>query len=500
MPTRDRPARKRLPDFAGRPVTLPSEPESWRKLGDGKNILLLGLGPGNPAGLPFIPENVAVYWLDAPKTLAALRMDDRALPEGWIQVDKERAAALAQTCAVHFYKPGLRLAPDFWSGLLARIELAGATFSSAKDGLAWLPGRDGQLLHADLRRALLNLGFSRVSEASPQANLAGLLKAWNGELPDFALSVNFNGLDGEGRVFGLCAELGLPLAIWLVDNPWNLLSGIPLPWWREANLFVTDASFVEPLREYGAKNVRFAPLAASYVMLDWQNPDSVRQKPVFVGSSAFPAKRKFFSGLKIGSRLLAAAEKLVKEGKNPDFHWLQTQCGARLWPGREGRIPAFAADEFSARRRAAWLKAGLDCGLRVIGDSGWRELLPDAGIMPPVAYEDLPGLYGASECVLNVTSLLLPQSLNQRHFDVWAAGGFLLTDYTAGLEIFPKELVEPVVLRSPGDFCRKLAEFEENPLLRNELAARWQVLIREKHSYEHRIAEMAANTAQVRPA
>ena len=43
----------------------------------------------------------------------------------------------------------------------------------------------------------------------------------------------------------------------------------------------------------------------------------------------------------------------------------------------------------------------------------------------------------------------MSEALTQRHFDVWAAGGFLLTDRTPGLDIFPRELVEPIVLRPP---------------------------------------------------
>ena len=70
-------------------------------------------------------------------------------------------------------------------------------------------------------------------------------------------------------------------------------------------------------------------------------------------------------------------------------------------------------------------------GLVVVGDKGWKHHLPpgppETPLLPPVDYyTTLPGLYRAASYTFNVTSLLLPGGLTQRHFDVWRAGGFLL--------------------------------------------------------------------------
>lgn len=61
------PRRVSLPDFAGRSLSLPDNPESWERLGVGKDVLLLGLGPGRPEDLPFAQGGAGcarVFWLD----------------------------------------------------------------------------------------------------------------------------------------------------------------------------------------------------------------------------------------------------------------------------------------------------------------------------------------------------------------------------------------------------------------------------------------------------
>lgn len=482
---RGRPKRLRLPDFAGRPVTLPDEATSWQHVGapaPGAPTLILGLGPlGQP------PPEIAtgeVFWLDTP----SMRHLGRP-PAAWRRLSREEALALAPAANIFFYMPGLRLDPRFWGALLARIELEKQPFLPARAACAaWLPGHEGQLLRRELEEGLRHCGFGKIISACPR-DVEEFRAMCAPGLPSLALSVNFRGLDGEGRIFDLCAALSIPLAIWLVDNPWNLLSAIGLPWWQEALLLVTDASFVEPLQKYGAKHVHFLPLAGNGAMRASPQPAPSGQ-PLFVGRSAFPEKKGFFAGVKTDPEIWTEALGMLEaeSGPLPDFHWWRDKCGQPLWPGKGGRAPALGADECSALRRCQWLRAGLPHGLRIVGDKGWQSLLPGAQILPPVDYYGvLPHMCGNALCCLNVTSLLLPQSLSQRHFDVWLAGGFLLTDATRGLEIFDPGLVAPVTLREPGQFGEKTAWLNARHGERRELIRAWQEEIRARHLYADRI-------------
>lgn len=504
----ERPRRLILPDFAGRPAALPDDPASWRSIspppfGDAPT-LLLGIGPGAAWKLPFIRSCSPVYWLEEPSILASLREKGASLPPAgeyggkWQKITPEDALRLFRQCGTWFYKSGLRLAPDFWGELLAKMEVealkteAGEAHTGEKPKIAWLPGNDSRLLHQELKTALRQDGFKKIIETMPSApGEENFTDALAKNSPSMVISVNFRGFDSEGRLFHLCQALGIPVAFWLVDNPWHILSGIKYPWWKQANIFMTDASFVKPLMENGAKYVAPLPLAVSPHM--WREAAAIPYKdrlpPLFIGRSAFPERESYFGGMKIPAGLMAnAGEKLLAPGSRPDYHWWSEKIGENPWPGSNGRLAGLGADTMSALNRANWIKGALPCGLRIVGDSGWYKLLPGAKILPPVDYYGaLPRLYGESKAILNATSLLLPGSLNQRHFDVWAAGGLLLSDYTPGLEIFPAPLTGAMALSTPADFGAKIKYFRDNPNAADDLAAQWRSVLKKGHSYLDRL-------------
>ena len=155
------------------------------------------------------------------------------------------------------------------------------------------------------------------------------------------------------------------------------------------------------------------------------------------------------------------------------------------------RCVGLGAEICSQANRARWVRAGLEAGMRVVGDAGWQDLLPGLEVLPPVDYYTvLPDIYRRAGAVLNVTSLLLPQSLSQRHFDVWAAGGLLLSDATPGLRLFPEALTRPVTLSSPADLLPRLAALRADPARTRELRQAWREHIRSGHAYSHRVAQL----------
>lgn len=480
------------------------------------------------------------------------------LPASWREVSVEQALAMAAQCRCCFYTPGLRMDPDFWGPLLGgvdaalacpqqclhaagqqaspeilpasergRVPSAAAEEGPRKGGLPFankgyvlLPGNDGQLLHQELRAALFACGFGRIVETLPQPG-AGCDEASSGKSspvggdtfatrwgtllqeskPAFLLSVNLRGLDADGRIFQLCRALGIPVVLWFVDNPWHVLSGVRLPWWRDAHIFATDAGFVDSLRAEGARHACHLPLAAAPHM--WRDLDSAsatkkppqKEPPLFVGRSAFPEKERFFAAASVPQALEAEAARLLEASTGPEdaphFFWWRSKLGGALWPGYDVRRPGLGAERCAQANRRRWLVAagaGKDGGPRIIGDDGWKALLPGAEILPPVDYYTaLPEVYARAEAVLNVTSLLLPYSLSQRHFDVWASGGLLLSDATPGLDIFPAELTDPIRLRGPEDFMPRCAWFRAHPQEALDLRRAWREHLRARHGYEQRI-------------
>ena len=496
------PLRTQLPDFAGRPLTLPDAASAWERVGPGgagRDVLLLGLGPGDPQKLPFVlaarERGGTIFWVEEPRTLALLHPAGMDAP-GWRELTPAEAASLSGADS-YLYRPGLRLAPNFWGPLAGRIEARSLAPVPGRPPVVWLPGDESQLLHRELREALEESGFMTVSSPAPR-DAAGLSQAWGGRVPAFALSVNMRGLDADGRIFHACRALGVPVALWFVDNPWHVLSAARLPWWQEAQLFVTDASFVSGLAAAGAEHVHPLPLAVAPHM--WRPlPDAAEAArlaqlaPRFVGRAAFPDRERFFAAAHVPGDLLARGLALTDENAEParqaHFHWWAERLRVRLWPGHEVRGAGLGAERCAQANRARWIAGGLPQGLRVTGDGLWRKLVPGCEPEAPVDYYgSLPELYRQASAVLNVTSLLIPQSLSQRHFDVWAAGGLLLSDATRGLEIFPEELTRPITLTSREGFGPRLAELAANPQRSRDLREAWREYLRAFHTYAHRLA------------
>ena len=540
-----RPKRKSLPDLLGRSLSLPDGPEAWSCRGKGDAVLLLGLGPGLPWQLPFLAGAREVCWLESPRVASAVQLaraqgmalgmeqaglePNPSLPAHWREVAPDEAVALAASCRCYVYTPGMRLDPQFWGPLLGRVDAAQSA-SMRQPGRAvgqgrpvLLPGNDGQLLHQELRHALAQCGYGPIVETLPHprsgaaaggASAAGDAFAanWRDFLrdskPELLLSVNLRGLDAEGRIFHLCRAMGIPVALWFVDNPWHVLSGVRLPWWQDAHIYVTDAGFVEGLKAQGAERVFHLPLAVAPHM--WRGLESLPARfepPLFVGRSAFPEKERFFAAASVPHELEAEAVSLLARSSGPQdaphFFWWHSRLGGSLWPGYDVRRPGLGAERCAQANRTRWLLAAgagklgqpdqparpdWPDGLRVIGDDGWKVLLPGADIHPPVDYYTLlPDCYARAQAVLNVTSLLMPHSLSQRHFDVWASGGLLLSDATQGLNIFADALVEPMRLRGPEDFMVKYAWFQAHPADALDLRHAWREHLRAAHGYEHRI-------------
>ena len=116
-------------------------------------------------------------------------------------------------------------------------------------------------------------------------------------------------------------------------------------------------------------------------------------------------------------------------------------------------------------------------------------------LRPPVDYYGpLAGVYASARVTLGATSPLLPHGLTQRHFDVWAAGGLLATDATPGMSLFPRDLAEPVTYRNTADIPGLIARLEADPVLRRDIMQSWRTLIKNEHTYGHRVATILERT------
>jgi hypothetical protein len=492
-----RPERPRLRDELGLPKTLPAEARDFATLfGNGGRVLLLGLGP-RPDLLPELlglDAAAEVRFIECPEAAAQLGQAWRdIIPAGWREFAPQEAPAYARGARVILYRPAPRLFPGFYGPVLARLALANLPQAAPDPGLVWIPGGAGDLLRRELAEGFEALGL-RTRSIAPDADPRALLA--RGERPALYFSVNFQGIDPLGETAHLLTEAGARVAVWCVDNPLHLLSGLRARFWTELPLFVTDDWFVPVLRGLGAEDIRHLPLAARAGELarDFaaQAPADLAGRLVFVGRSAFPGKAEFFAGCKTPAAAWTEAQRLLDAGSRPDFGWWLTRLGVeRLWPGADARRAGFCAEETGRAWRAACLtRACRDLGgaVTVFGDAGWRELLPDGmDLREPVDYYGaLPGVCAGAAACLNCTSPLLPHALTQRHFDVWAWGGLLVSDATPGLDIFPQELTRPITFARPEGIAPALRALLASADAGAGLKAAWRGEIAARHTYAHR--------------
>ena len=494
-----RPQRIRIRNEIDRLQTLLGGPEQFRRLDGGPEVVVLGLGPAPGALVSAVGTGRAVYAIEAPHFKAQMPASwGEAVPEEWRFIDPgDLDDDLAARAEVWIYLPAVRLFPSFWAPVTGRVRLAKALGGgpAPRGRSVVLPvSRDG-LLTSELAQALEVAGLA-VREVQPKAlghELPALLRE---ELPALFLTVNFRGLDPHGEVFHMLEAAGVPVCSWCVDNPFHLISGLRSPFWRRTHLAVTDDWFIKPLQRHGAESVFHLPLATSPEVFGGALADApqLAGRMVFVGRSAFPGRGSFFAACKVPQWQAEAAEMLLAEGGRPDYAWWLERLGTwPLWPDPSARRVGLGAENAGRERRFACVQsAAADLALTIYGDDGWREALPaEADLRAPVDYYDgLAGVYRSAAWVLNVTSLLLPHGLTQRHFDVWAAGGFLLTDDTPGLSIFPADLTSEITFSKPSAIAPLARKLMPGAPLREDLSRAWSAEILARHTYDTRVAAL----------
>lgn len=483
---------------------MPEGPGAFTALGKpAGRVLLLGPGP-NPAVPAALLEGAGVAgtgvsYVECEKFSSLMPEAWRAaIPAAWKRLSPaDVIKGKVVFDSVLFYAPNLKLFPSFWGPLLAAAQLAllGPRPETGPAPVVVLPGTERGLLVRELTEAFTALGKKvlRIDPANALERLPDILRQGR---PELFFSVNFAGLDAHGRAYHLLRAAGVKVAAWCVDNPFHIISGLKAPFWRETNLFVTDDWFLGSLRREGASRVFHLPLAACESFFHPQesrDADGLSGRMVFVGRSRFPGKKGFFAGCKMRPALWEKALAMLGQGGRPDFGWWAEALGMRyFWPGKAVRAAGFGAEESGRALRTACLRAVGEHGLTVFGDAGWEDELPDGADLRPEVdyYGPLASIYAAAGYCLNATSLLLPRGLTQRHFDVFAAGGFLLSDATPGLDLFPRELTRPMTFAAPGEIPALAARLESERDLRGDLIRAWRALIMDRHRYAHRVSDV----------
>ncbi|MBI4557489.1 MAG: glycosyltransferase [Candidatus Hydrogenedentes bacterium] len=316
--------------------------------------------------------------------------------------------------------------------------------------------------------------------------------------PDFILTVNLSGMDDHGLFARLFEDIRIPYVTWFVDNPRTILGGrtgcaslftVALTWDRSYRDFLVQAGF--PVVEH-------LPLAVDPTLFNREPADTWERPGGFVGNSGIaPAEREWLwvnehPPLADAIRAVLDCGVVTRENFAAGLEaLLSADLLATLDRDEKRHAEYLLFLEGSRRLRHTTLRVAHPEGVEIRGDPEWRRDFPAAGGL--VNYEkELPRYYRETEVNLNVTSVQMPATANQRVFDCPATGGFLLTDAQAELqELFDAE--KEVARYHSLDECRELfRSYRTNPRARRELTTRARKRILGEHTYAHRLQRMVS--------
>ncbi len=331
----------------------------------------------------------------------------------------------------------------------------------------------------------------------PREAVAMLLQSIVEFRPDFILNVNLSGMDVDGLLARLFEDLELPNVAWFVDDPRTILmdqSCFATPW---SVALTWERAYTDYLLGVGFPVVEHLPLAVDPTVFDQPPAAEWAFPPTFVGNS-MTAPADYEWGWVSGHADVAAAVEAALAADRV--------TRARFAAGLDELLPDNAASGFDPdERRHAEILCFVEGtrrlrrnlahhlepeGLEVRGDEHWSAFFPRAG--GPVNYlHELPAFYRTCEVNLNITSIQMAATVNQRVFDCPAAGGFLLTDAQSDLDGLFELDREVVCYRDLDDCTEKLRWFRDHPASRVEITRRAQTRIVNEHTYAHRLRTLA---------
>ncbi len=534
----------RVPGEDGRLITLNSPREPWKEAGallraarlqPGRPVAVLGLGLGYHVlalldGLDadqvlIVVERrrevfaAALQALDLaplltrPRTILAVSANPQEVAGHLRRTCPEAAAGNVQYVS---HPPSRRADPEF--------------YRAVRDGLAGSPRTDwprSRRLHKDkLRFLILNTDYFLIPEVTRALGHLGhevqrlfidKQREQGGEVvrrilhltaqyrPDLIFTINHLGFDREGILIDAFSRAGIPSVSWYVDSPRIILNLYQGPASDLVHIFLWDRSYRADVERQGFSRVHELPLATDPGIFRPRSRAAVqgyRSGVSFVGNSMVGPTQKKLSRLPQDKQFLTLFAELVKIFRERPFQRLHDVLTARGWRHHPALANFTPKQWTDLEAGLIWLTTRdyrLECVRRlaavrpvIYGDPGWQELLaPPCTRRPEVNYYDeLPLVFAGSQINFNATSLQMQTAVNQRVFDVPAAGGFLLTDYREQLgELF--DLGKDVICyRQPAEIPELAQFYLRHDRERRRVQERGRQRVLQEHTYVHRMRAM----------
>lgn len=269
--------------------------------------------------------------------------------------------------------------------------------------------------------------------------------------------------------------------------------------WRSAHL--------ELFRQAGFQNVQYLPLATNTKRCF---PKAVHQKEKstyacrvsFVGASlidqgshyrdVFLSTYEQWSGRGDGK---AKLESLMKEQEKDLSQFLVPELLQRWFPeflsamkDANVSLVSLLGEWVACVKRRAYVQALHGHGIHVWGDRGWHNSSMYRGQAGHL--KEVVEIYRESDISVDINRIYQPDIVTMRVFDVIAAGGFVLTEYTPVLEEIFDVGVEIVTYTTVSDLVEKVDFYAHHPLERERIVQAGRKRVLAEHTMELRMDQI----------
>jgi spore maturation protein CgeB len=350
-------------------------------------------------------------------------------------------------------------------------------------------------------------GFSRALEASGHPHLtlditSGFKESSLAEIerfkPDFILAYDFNGYIQNPNGY-LIREMGLPLIALHYDNPFYIINDK-----LDAELrshpgyyynFIWDSSYLNLYQMRGYKNGFSLLLATDPALFHPQNIENTNSY-AFVGDINLktelekrqaPILQNFIHTvieLKIEHFSIPLSRICLETMENSIFSEVKQACirnEETFW-----RLHYVAHETGTPCYRCSILKH-INCDeLHLYGTDGHSQ--SNSVCHEKVAYgSDLSQIYQRHAINLNLSSLQLETSVNNRVFDAFASNAFVLSDYKRDMESLFPEYWREITFSSLEELADKGRYYKTHESERKALTWELHQQVRSNHTYIQRL-------------
>lgn len=397
----------------------------------------------------------------------------------------------------------------FYESVLKKICVPyGKTFSSASMHKKALLLHGNFFLQQEVQNALRGHAhsdpviFPYEEYTSGIAYEQALQRVIAAEKPDYILSVNMKGFDGNGILSTIAERFSIPAAVWFVDDPHPILLNQRKNISGNMIAFCWEKAYLQFLSEAGFSKTSYLPLAADPSLFHEAAIEIEPATPLgFVGSAMGMAflhsiKSRFLWNNTLQELVDIASDRILSDPSAAVGNILgdvlrKTNVSLPFTDERNKTwLCSFIIHLASMKKRKKMIEALLSLAIETFGDpDGWKELCGDTLIThPDIDYRSqLCGVYQNIDVNINITSCQMKTAVNQRVFDVPMAGSFIISDNQQALvELF--ELGSQAVCYASVDELKTLIRYyKNNRQARKELTTRARYRILEEHTYGHRV-------------